>query len=100
MNYNVQMMQFGPTLDVLPVVCADGYTIQMTILPSVTEFSGYADPGGFVPQAQSVSGGLGGVGLPLTATLPLPIFKVRQVTTSCIVWDGQTIVLGGLLLMS
>jgi type II secretory pathway component GspD/PulD (secretin) len=44
-----------------------------------------------------VSGGLGGVGVPLTAQLPLPWFKVRQVTTSCIVWDGQTIVLGGLM---
>jgi general secretion pathway protein D len=96
-NYNVQMMPFGPTLDVLPVVCADGYTIQMTILPTVTEFGGYKDPGGFVPQAQSVSGGLGGAAIPLTAQLPLPWFKVRQVTTTCTIWDGQTIVLGGLM---
>jgi general secretion pathway protein D len=29
--------------------------------------------------------------------LPLPHFRVRQVTTSCTVWDGQTIVLGGLV---
>jgi general secretion pathway protein D len=27
----------------------------------------------------------------------LPRFRLRQVTTSAIVWDGQTIVLGGLL---
>jgi general secretion pathway protein D len=27
----------------------------------------------------------------------LPIFRLRQVVTSAIVWDGQTIVLGGLL---
>jgi general secretion pathway protein D len=29
--------------------------------------------------------------------LPLPHFRVRQVVTSCNVWDGQTIVLGGLI---
>jgi len=29
--------------------------------------------------------------------LPLPIFRARQVVTSCNVWDGQTAVLGGLL---
>jgi general secretion pathway protein D len=31
----------------------------------------------------------------LTGQLPLPRSRVRQVVTSCIVWDGQTVVLGG-----
>ncbi len=96
-NYNTQPIPFGPVLDVMPTVSADGYTIQLTILPTITEFVGYDDPGQFVPQAQSVSGGANGVGVPLTAQLPLPVFRVRQVTTTAIVWDGQTIVLGGLL---
>ena len=52
---------------------------------------GYDDPGPFLIQAQI------GNGAPLTAQLPLPHFRVRQVTTSAIVWDGQTIVLGGLI---
>jgi general secretion pathway protein D len=81
----------GPTLDVLAYVSADGYTIQMTVIPTVIDFIGYDDPGGFVVQAQI------GSGIPLTAVLPLPHFRVRQVTTSAIVWDGQTIVLGGLI---
>src|SRR6185295_1954750 len=75
----------------------DGYTIQMTMLPTITEFVGYDDPGGFAPQAQSVSGGANGIGIPITAQLPLPRVRIRQVTTSAIVWDGQTIVLGGLI---
>jgi len=37
------------------------------------------------------------VGLPITAQLPLPRIRLRQVTTSAIVWDGQTVVLGGLI---
>jgi general secretion pathway protein D len=96
-DYPTEVLPFGPTLDVIPYVSADGYTIQMTIIPTITEFLGYDDPGAFVPQAQSVSGGQGGAALPLRAQLPLPHFRVRQVTTSAIVWDGQTVVLGGLI---
>jgi general secretion pathway protein D len=69
----------------------------MTIIPTITEFLGYDDPGAFVPQAQSVSGGAGGAAVPLRAQLPLPHFRIRQVSTSAIVWDGQTVVLGGLI---
>ena len=96
-SYPTETLPFGPSLDVVPYVCADGYTIQMTIIPTLAEFIGYDDPGQFVPQAQSASSGVGGVALPITAVLPLPHFRVRQVTTSAIVWDGQTIVLGGLI---
>jgi general secretion pathway protein D len=69
----------------------------MTLIPTLTEFLGYDDPGQFIPQAQSVSGGAGGAAVPLKAQLPLPHFRIRQVTTSAIVWDGQTVVLGGLI---
>ncbi len=95
-DYPTEVLPFGPTLDVVPYVCADGVTIQMTIIPTITEFLGYDDPGAFVPQAQSVSG-VDGAALPLQATLPLPHFRLRQVTTSATVWDGQTIALGGLI---
>ena len=85
------MIPLGPTLDVIPYVSADGYTIQMTIIPALIEFLGYDNPGPFAVQAQN------GNGTPLTAQVPLPHFRVRQVTTSAIVWDGQTVVLGGLI---
>jgi general secretion pathway protein D len=80
---------------VIPTVSADGYTIQMTLIPSITDFLGYDDPGKFIPQAQSAAGG--NIGLPITAQLPLPHFRLRQITTSVVVWDGQTVVLGGLI---
>jgi type II secretory pathway component GspD/PulD (secretin) len=85
----------GPTLDVIPYLDADGYTIQMTIIPSVIQFVQYDDPGPFLVQVQT-AGGTGG-SVPLTSVLPLPHFRLRQVTTTAIVWDGQTIVLGGLV---
>ena len=84
-------LPFGPVLDVIPYVSADGFSIQMTIIPTLTEFLGYEDPGDFAPTAFTQQG------LAATAVLPLPRLRIRQVTTSCIVYDGQTVVLGGLI---
>ncbi|KAB2648685.1 MAG: type II and III secretion system protein, partial [Verrucomicrobia bacterium] len=79
---------FGSVLDVIPYVSADGYTIQMSIVPTFTEFLGYDTEN--ARQFQTV------VGNAAVQPTPLPKFRIRQVTTSAIVWDGQTIVLGGL----
>ena len=92
-QYNTSVLPFGPVLDVVPYVSADEFSIQMTIIPTVTEFIGYDNPGQFIPTAAVV----GGSAVPLTAVLPLPHYRVRQLVTSCVVWDAQTIVLGGLL---
>jgi len=91
-----EQQEFGPILDVIPYVSADGYTIQMTIIPTVKEFIGYDAEAAatFIPQAQSVGAGVGSA---LQAVQPFPNFRLRQVVTSAIVWDGQTVVLGGLI---
>jgi general secretion pathway protein D len=94
-NYSTTTLPFGPVLDVIPSVSSDGFSIQMVLIPTYTEFVGYDPPGQFVPTAQSVGGGT--IGLPLTAQLPLPHFRIRQVVTTCNVWDGQTIMLGGMI---
>jgi general secretion pathway protein D len=94
-GYSASPFSFGPTLDVLPTVSADGFSIQMTLVPTYTEFVGYDPPGQFVPQAEAATGST--IGVPLTAQLPLPHFRVREVVTTCNVWDGQTVVLGGLI---
>ena len=86
---NTQLLETGPLLDVVPYVLADGYTINLTLIPSLTEFSGYVTP----PNIASVTGGLNVVQLPVI----LPEFTVRQVLTTVNVWDGQTVVLGGLI---
>jgi general secretion pathway protein D len=88
--------ELGPTLDVVPYVSADGYTVQMTIIPTIKEFIGYDTESGKLFQAQAQSVGTG-VGNPIVQQQPLPIFRLRQVVTSAIVWDGQTVVLGGLI---
>jgi general secretion pathway protein D len=94
-TYTTTPFPFGPVLDVIPYVSADDNTIEMTLIPSITEFIGYDNPGDFVPSLQVFSGGA--VGISSKATLPLPRIRVRQVVTSVSVWDAQTVVLGGLI---
>lgn len=86
----VQQVETGPILDVVPYVLSDGYTINLTLIPSLIEFQGYQAP----PSLNGFStGGLNVVLLPTA----LPQFSVREVTTTVNVWDGQTVVLGGLI---
>jgi len=85
---NQQQIEVGPVLDVLPYVLADGYTINLTLIPSLTEFAGYGTP----PP-------IPGVNVANVVTVPtiLPNFTVRQVLTTVNIWDNQTVVLGGLI---
>jgi type II secretory pathway component GspD/PulD (secretin)/tetratricopeptide (TPR) repeat protein len=93
-TYNTTFLALGPSLDVIPTVSADGYSIQMALLPTFTEFIGYDNPGQFVNTAVSATSSSF---VSVTATLPLPHFRIRSVATTCDVWDGQTVVLGGLI---
>jgi general secretion pathway protein D len=84
-----QQVETGPVLDVVPYVLSDGYTINLTLIPSVVEFVGYETP----PSIAGVTGGLNVVQLPVI----LPTFTVKQVVTTVNIWDNQTIVIGGLI---
>jgi general secretion pathway protein D len=87
--YVTEQMEFGPVLDVIPSVLADGFTIALTVIPTVTEFLGYReDPTNRL--AVYVNGKKKWV------TPPEPIMRRRQMSTSVRLWDGQTVVLGGL----
>ncbi|MCW5553547.1 MAG: M48 family metalloprotease [Verrucomicrobiae bacterium] len=85
----------GSVLNVLPTLGADGYKIQITAIPSVTEFLGYDDPSQLVPQVPVTPSATGPSPAPVSV-MPLPHFRVRQVTKSAALWDGQTLVIGGL----
>mgnify|MGYP003327558017 FL=1 len=87
-------MPFGTTLDVIPYVASDGYTIHLTVIPKITEFLGYED----APFQNQVIAGVGNtVSAALQQPLALPSIRVRYITSSVHVWDGQTLVLGGLI---
>src|SRR6185369_12614188 len=79
-----EKVEVGPILDVVPYVLSDGYTINLTVIPSLTEFLGYDKP----PYPNAVH-----VAVPVV----LPKFRTRQIVTTLNVWDGQTVVLGNFL---
>jgi type II secretory pathway component GspD/PulD (secretin)/tetratricopeptide (TPR) repeat protein len=94
----------GVTLEVEPVVGPDGVTIDLNLVPQVVEFEGFINYGSPILAPRSsfldtVTGGI--ITSPQNVITPnvinQPIFSTRKVTTSVSVWDGQTIVLGGLM---
>ncbi len=84
-----QQVEIGPILDVVPYVLSDGCTINLTLIPSLTDFNGYDTP----PNIPNVTSGLNVVQLPVV----LPDFTIRQVVTTVNIWDNQTVVIGGLI---
>jgi general secretion pathway protein D len=90
-----EQMELGPTLDVIPSVLSDGFTINLTLIPTLQEFVGYDNPNSVDTSGLLTSGAFPG-GLVQVPTV-LPHFRVRQVVSAVNVWDGQTVVLGGLL---
>jgi general secretion pathway protein D len=97
----------GVTLEVEPVVGPDGVTIDLNLVPQVVEFEGFINYGsaifGINPNGgTSVIPNIGTLFTPTQVLLTnnvinQPIFSTRKVTTSVSVWDGQTVVLGGLM---
>jgi type II secretory pathway component GspD/PulD (secretin)/tetratricopeptide (TPR) repeat protein len=94
----------GVTLEVEPVVGPDGVTIDLNLVPQVVEFEGFINYGSpiLAPSTSflnTVTGGI--ITAPSSVITPnvinQPIFNSRKVTTSVSVWDGQTVVLGGLM---
>jgi general secretion pathway protein D len=98
----------GVQLEVEPTVGPDGYTIELTLSPQITEFQGFINYGspintiGNITVPNPVPAGaplvVGTRSIELTAnTINQPVFSVRQVDTQVSLYDGQTVVLGGLL---
>jgi general secretion pathway protein D len=86
-DFTVQ--EVGVNLEVTPTVAADD-SIALNLKPKVTEFEGFVEYGG---TSIAISGGV-------TVSVPSgffqPIFSTREVTTDVTVFDGATVVIGGL----
>ncbi len=80
----------GVELKVTPTVEEDDYSISLDLNPKVTEFEGFVEYGG---PSVAITGNR-------TVTVPpafyQPIFSVRELSTKVTIWDGATLVMGGL----
>lgn len=82
--------QMGPQLDVLPYVNSDGYTIEMSLAPQITEFLGYEEST-FEAAVFAAGGNV------VRSAVPMPRIRTRSLSVSCVVWDQTVLALGGLI---
>lgn len=75
--------EVGVILNATPTVQPDGYSIDLVLAPEVSELEGWINYG-------STFGDF-------VFNIPQPIFNTRKVTTTMVIWDGQTVVMGGLI---
>ena len=93
--------RIGMILDVEPVISEDARSIDLTITPEFTEFIGfvnYGSPINSVQQSTNADGSLTSSSIALTPnTILQPIFSTKKINTAVKVYDGATVVLGGLI---
>ena len=86
---NFAVRNVGVEMEVTPTV-EDDNAISLVLEPRVTEFEGYVEHGG---TSVAIAAGT-------TVTVPSgfyqPVFSVRRIRTEVTIWDGATVVMGGL----
>ncbi|TLD69304.1 hypothetical protein FEM03_18195 [Phragmitibacter flavus] len=91
-----EMRDVGIVLEVEPLIGADNRTVELSLVPSSTEFEGFINYGSAITGTT-----VGGFGQLIPYDVPnnilQPIFSLNKVNTSVTVWDGQTVVLGGVM---
>lgn len=96
-----EMKPTGITLEVEPTVGPDGYTIELVLAPRVIEFDGFINYGSPInANIQYLELGVLFGERTITVTdnvINQPVFSTREVTTQLSVYDGQTVVMGGLM---
>ena len=83
-----QPVSLGPVFDVLPTVTSDGASIDLAVIPTLSEFVGYDTNTAHLFVPLTVNGGTN------STVLPLPIFRTKTTTHSAVVPDGRTLILG------
>ena len=93
-----EVRNVGVTLEVDPTINPDGLTIDLNLVPQVVEFEGFINYGSPIQtQTTNPITGTQTTNVLTPNTINQPIFSTRKVTTTVAVYDGNTVVLGGLM---
>ncbi len=87
----------GVTLEVDPVIGPDNFTIDLTLQPQVVDFDGFINYGSPIQTTSTNALGIAQTNVLTPNVINQPIFSVRKVSTSVSIYDGSTVVLGGLV---
>jgi beta-lactamase regulating signal transducer with metallopeptidase domain/type II secretory pathway component GspD/PulD (secretin) len=82
-----EKVETGPILDTVAYVLADGHTINLSAIATVTDFLGYDQP-------TNTTAAYNQAGEKIDLPKALPKFRVQQATASVNLRDGQTAILG------
>ena len=94
---NFEKRNTGVSLEVEPVIGPDNFTIDMNLEPQVVEFDGFINYGSPIQTTSTNALGISQTSVLTPNVINQPIFDVRKVSTSVSVYDGSTVVLGGLV---
>jgi general secretion pathway protein D len=92
-----QFRNTGVSMEVEATVGDDGYTIDLNLAPEVTEFEGFINYGSPI---QTTSTNALGQSIPVVLTenkILQPVFATRKLSTQVLIWDRQTVGIGGLM---
>lgn len=92
-----QFRNTGVSMEVEATVGDDGYTIDLNLAPEVTEFEGFINYGSPI---QTTSTNALGQSVPVVLTenkILQPVFATRKLSTQVLIWDRQTVGIGGLM---
>lgn len=87
----------GVTMEVEATVADDGYTIDLNLAPEVIEFEGFINYGSPI---QTTGINALGQSEPVILTdnkILQPVFATRKLATQVLIWDRQTVGIGGLI---
>jgi general secretion pathway protein D len=84
----------GVILDVEPIVSEDNSIIELSIAPEIVLFEGFIDYGSPVTIA---TGGIGNQRVLAAQPYVQPVFRTNRLNTAISIYDGATVVLGGVV---
>ncbi len=85
--------KLGKSIEVEPTVAADNRTIGLSVLMDFTDFSGFINYGTPITNSANMVDGQPSVVTP--NEILMPVFDAIKETTNVVVWDGQTVAIGG-----
>ncbi len=100
-----EVKELGTVLEIEPVISDDGRTVEVSVTPTNTEFEGFIDYGSDIRSSVgssifdllSFSYVNSDSAFVIDNPILQPVFRKTGEATSVTIWDGNTIVIGGLV---
>lgn len=100
-----EVKELGTVLEIEPVISDDGRTVEVSVTPTNTEFEGFIDYGSDIRNSAGSSSfdpfafAYVNSYTDFVVDNPIlqPVFRKTSEATSVTIWDGQTIVIGGVV---